>query len=445
MAFQTRDPSQAIITSVGSALNGDVLFDTLPVIRGTADAGNVVEIYDGVRFLGTTVAAADGVWSFTLVIPLKAGLHKFASIGVDSENNRGASSEVLSVVLSLPVVPAPSITGFLDHAGLSIVFDSATTESHLQVTGTGRPADVITVFDGAHLIGSAVTDSAGAWSLTPAVALTDGTHDFHAVASNAAGSQSAQSNHAGISIDTSTPGRAIINAVTDNVGPIQGPVDRGGLTDDALPIISGTGKAGNIITLYDQTTLLGTAHIDANGIWSIQPADSLAPSVHALTAIESTKAGTQGSPSAIFIFFVDTAHVLSAQASVLHDVAPDGPLDSAHTSGTVSSHHVFDTALGLKLATTKSSIVDPEIGQHGALKLSLADVLPPAESGLFQRAEPDQVRALDKSGLHTEGLDEAQWRLGGMPKDCGPMRDDNGHLVVQVDLLPQSGVDIVFH
>jgi hypothetical protein len=44
MALQTQDPSQAVITSVGTAVNGGTANSSTPVITGTADAGDMVSI-----------------------------------------------------------------------------------------------------------------------------------------------------------------------------------------------------------------------------------------------------------------------------------------------------------------------------------------------------------------------------------------------------------------
>uniref|UniRef100_UPI001BD6160D Ig-like domain-containing protein n=1 Tax=Caballeronia sp. dw_19 TaxID=2719791 RepID=UPI001BD6160D len=92
MAFQTQDPSQAVITSVGAALNGGTANSTTPVIKGTADAGDTVSIYDGVRLLGTALVDVNGTWSFTPSVALKGGSHSFAAIAQDSSGNFGASS-----------------------------------------------------------------------------------------------------------------------------------------------------------------------------------------------------------------------------------------------------------------------------------------------------------------------------------------------------------------
>jgi hypothetical protein len=448
MALQTREPSRAVITSVGSALNGGVLSEALPVVVGTADAGDTVEIYDGVRFLGTTVATADGAWSFALSIALKTGSHRFACIAVDDENNRGASSVLLNVTLIFPVESPPAITGFLDHGGVSIAFNSATTESHPQTIGTGKPGDVVTVFDGSHVAGSTVVDSAGQWSLIPAIALSDGAHDIYAVASNAAGSQSAQSNHAGISIDTSTPDRAVITTVTDHFGPVQGPVDKGGSTDDVLPVISGTGKAGNIITLYDQTTLLGTTTVDSNGVWSIQPADPLGPSVHALVAIESTQAGTQGTPSATYSFFVDS------QPAIVHShaVLVQEPASDSNHIGNLLSHDAieFSHAAGVTPAMPTFSVaqfsIDANI-EHGMLKLSYADVLPSFGRDLIPHNDHQRPEGATKAESQTAGLAEAEWHQHG--EDHAVSASHQAHAAIAnpilLTLLIEAPVETAVH
>ena len=452
MALQTRDPSRAVITSVGSAINGGVLSEALPVIAGTADAENIVEIYDGVRFLGTTVTTAEGVWSFTLSIALKAGVHKFASIAVDSENNRGASSEPLTVTLNFPIEPPPVITGFLDHGGVPIAFDSATTESHPQTIGTGKPGDVVTLFDGSHAVGSASVDSGGKWSITPAIAMFDGAHDIYAVASNAAGIQSAASNHAGISVDTSTPDRAVITTVTDHFGPIQGSVGDGGTTDDVLPVISGTGKAGNIITLYDQTTLLGTTYVDANGVWSMQPADPLGPSVHALVAIESTKAGTQGTPSATYGFFVDVQPAgIQSHALLLQEPA----LDSIHAASVLShdagqSSHASAAVSVTSISAAADVLIDGNngrSGQHGTLKLSYTDVLSSAEHDVIPHNDHQRLQVVGNTGSQTAGLAAAEWHLHGEMHgiNSGHQAHDFIANPVSLPLLTEAPVEMLVH
>src|SRR5471030_2010945 len=119
MALQTIDPSQAVITSVGSATSGGTSNSSKPVITCTADAGDIVKVYDGIKLLGSTTVAADGTWSFTPTADLKNGSHNFAAIANDGAGNFGASSAVVSVTVGTTVVApsAPGITALTDNVG----------------------------------------------------------------------------------------------------------------------------------------------------------------------------------------------------------------------------------------------------------------------------------------------------------------------------------------
>lgn len=82
MAFQTQVPSKAIIVSVGLAGEGGTTNGSKPVITGTADANTTINLYDGVRLLGTTIVSPSGEWSFTPFADLKTGKHQFTAISI---------------------------------------------------------------------------------------------------------------------------------------------------------------------------------------------------------------------------------------------------------------------------------------------------------------------------------------------------------------------------
>ncbi|GHK52745.1 hypothetical protein KPZU09_24810 [Klebsiella pneumoniae] len=59
--------------------------------------------------------------------------------------------------------------------------------------------------------------------------------------------------------------------VTDDVAQHTGPLTSGGLTNDATPALSGTAEAGSTVTIYDGSTVLGTAVADEDGHWRFTP------------------------------------------------------------------------------------------------------------------------------------------------------------------------------
>ncbi|MCX9999291.1 hypothetical protein LAD78_16670 [Klebsiella pneumoniae] len=59
--------------------------------------------------------------------------------------------------------------------------------------------------------------------------------------------------------------------VTMHVAQHTGPLTSGGLTNDATPALSGTAEAGSTVTIYDGSTVLGTAVADEDGHWRFTP------------------------------------------------------------------------------------------------------------------------------------------------------------------------------
>jgi hypothetical protein len=63
-----------------------------------------------------------------------------------------------------------------------------------------------------------------------------------------------------------------------------------GITSVATPAITGSGEPGDLVTLFDGTTAIGSATVGADG-WSVTPADPLADGSHTLTASQTDPAG----------------------------------------------------------------------------------------------------------------------------------------------------------
>jgi hypothetical protein len=98
-------PTESIAASPTVTYHG-VTYDTdrTPTISGTAEAGSTVTIKDGNTTLGSTVAGADGAYSFTLAdaSQLAGGTHQINVLATDLAGNTStASSQSLNVVCYL--------------------------------------------------------------------------------------------------------------------------------------------------------------------------------------------------------------------------------------------------------------------------------------------------------------------------------------------------------
>jgi hypothetical protein len=78
------------------------------------------------------------------------------------------------------------------------------------------------------------------------------------------------------------------------------------VTNVTLPTFTGTYAAGDTITLFEGTTVIGTGVVNASGQWSITAASKLADGVHKITAQASDAFGDVSPMSAALTMTVDT-------------------------------------------------------------------------------------------------------------------------------------------
>ncbi len=151
-------------------------------------------------------------------------------------------------------------------------------------------------------------DSNGDWNWTTPT-LTAGEHKFTVTATDAAGNVSGKSNEFVLTTDYTAPdgSKLAITGFEDSEGAVTGNIVSGGSSDDKQPVISGTGTAGDTITLYTTInsvkTLLGTTTVDANGTWklALDSSNALSEGLNSLSAVESDPAGNATSPSPAYV------------------------------------------------------------------------------------------------------------------------------------------------
>ena len=89
-----------------------------------------------------------------------------------------------AIVQDANATAVPIIASFSTDSG--IVGDGITNDNTLTLTGTAVANSTVKVFDGATQIGTATTNSSGAWSYTTGT-LTNSTHRFTVTATDASG------------------------------------------------------------------------------------------------------------------------------------------------------------------------------------------------------------------------------------------------------------------
>ncbi|MCD1125687.1 Ig-like domain-containing protein [Jinshanibacter sp. LJY008] len=289
--------------------------DTQPEIIGTSKAGSIIKVYDGATLLGSTTVDAEGNWSFTPATALSQGEHSITAKATDKTGNTSAATDAFMFTIDTVAPTKPTIESAEDNVGTitgPMSSGSYTDDSTPALSGKAEKDSTVNVYDGETLLGTTIADSNGQWTFTTD-ALTEGEHKFHVTATDKAGNVSDKSDDFVLTMDYTKPDESLlaITGVDDKVGLITGNVANGGATDDTRPTISGTGTKGDLITVYSKDStgnhVIGSATVDADGKWSMQPATALTEGLNDLTAVEIDAAGNATDPSAKYSIKLDTA------------------------------------------------------------------------------------------------------------------------------------------
>ena len=277
------------------------------LVTGTGKPGDTITLTDAAgNVIGTDVVDADGTWSVDPATDLPDGTQLVATASYDSDPGAGTSmverpQTATGVVDAIaPDAPPADIAASSDSGSSNT--DNLTNDTTPTITGTGTPGDTITVtFPTASGMPEVLTvkvDTNGSWSVTPTNPINSG--DVTVTATDPAGNVSPTTTLP-VTIDTTPPTLTAGLAQSSNTGSTADTI-----TADNTPTISGTGTAGDTITLKaPDGTVLGTVVVPAGGNWSITPTTPLPDGAQTLTAIATDPAGnTTSAPVALTI---DTA------------------------------------------------------------------------------------------------------------------------------------------
>lgn len=321
--------------------NGQLTKDTQPAISGTSEANAIITIKDGTTVLGTTTASPTGDWSFTPDSghALGQGSHNLTVTATDAAGNISNPSSVFTVVVDSVAPTAPLIVTVTDNTAPNIgpiTSGQPTNETRPAITGSGEVGSTIKIYDGSNPtpLGTATVGSGGTWSFTPPTALSSGSHNLTATATDPAGNVSAPSAIFNVVVDLAAPGTPAITNIADDVGTEKGDLTNDQSTDDTLPLISGTAEAGTTITIYDNGSIIGTVNASAtDGTWNFTPpvGSPLTNGNHAFTVTATDSAGNVSSLSNTFNIVVDTA---APTAPIVIQAFDDvGPVTGALVNG----------------------------------------------------------------------------------------------------------------
>lgn len=332
-------PNDAVIVRVADdvgtvqddILSGMSTDDTTPTLHGTGTAGDTITVYDTVNGvqtrLGTATVDPDGTWTFQPNPPLNPATHNITITATDPVGHTGAESApwIINVDVTPPV--NPGIGNAVDDEGADtglIKNGGSTDDSTPTLIGTGVEGDKITVIQDGNVIGTTYVDAEGKWEYPIENELPDDDYKFEIIVTDPSGNSSGKSEEFELTIDTEAPDAPVIVDVIDDQGDRTGRVEEGTTSDDASPLIRGTGEIGSLILIYDgnSRTPVGSARVDGDGNWECQILNPLPNGSHSLTAVAIDAAQNASTPSDAYDFDTLTGGVPSAPAinSIVDDV-----------------------------------------------------------------------------------------------------------------------------
>jgi Bacterial Ig-like domain len=300
---------------VGRTESGGNLYEYFPENTQSAEyVGVIGQDFPSHQILSTDHVAA-AAWggaggiSGTTLAAAGAGLLALGAAG------GGGGSSPLA-----PEQPASRpLAGVAPTSDTGILGDNVTRDATPSITGTGTPGATIEVTIGGQTLRTTVAAD-GTWSVTPTVALADGTYTAEVRQIDAQG-RTSEPAQVVVTIDTGMPSVAAVLATSSDSG-----IASDAVTNDATPTLSGIGKPGDTVTVViDGQTL--TTTVAADGTWSVTPATPLADGSYTAQVTVSDTAGN--STTASVPLTVDTT---IGAAAVLASGSDTGTASDAITS-----------------------------------------------------------------------------------------------------------------
>ncbi|MGY4286403.1 hypothetical protein ACVWXO_005623 [Bradyrhizobium sp. LM2.7] len=266
--------------STDSGVAGDMVTnDNALDLKGTAAAGSTVKIYDGSTQIGTATATSTGSWDYISQV-LTDAKHTLTATATNASGQTSAASAALTVTVDTQAPTAPTI-----------VSETVNSANQVVASGTAEANSAIKVYDGTTQVGTATTNSSGAWSVTTS-ALSAGSHALTAKATDVAGNVSAASTAVDPVIGSGTSGSTgsgTSGTVTSGTGTSGTGTSGTGasapaapkigsfstdsgvagdhITSDKTLTLAGSADANSTVKVFDGATQLGIVTADANGAW----------------------------------------------------------------------------------------------------------------------------------------------------------------------------------
>ena len=298
----TLDTIAPVVTAALTSDTGASPTDSLTTnarLHGTADANAAVTLKEGATTIVTVNADGTGAWSYAPL--LSDGQHTIIASETDTAGNTGTASVAFTLDSTAPAAPStPDLVPLSDSGAFNT--DNITNLGFPSFTGTGEDGATVTLLDNSTTIGTG-TIAGGAWSITATTALSQGTNSITATQTDVAGNTSAASIPLSVFLDTvapAAPSTPDLLALSDS-----GASSTDNVTNVRLPIFSGIGENGATVTLFDESTAIGTGTV-TGGTWSIAATTALSEGANRISAKQTDVAGNISVASSPLVVTLDT-------------------------------------------------------------------------------------------------------------------------------------------
>ncbi|GAP95481.1 Ig-like domain-containing protein [Leptolyngbya sp. NIES-2104] len=111
--------TQTISTDSGTSNSDRITKDKTPTLTGTAEAGSIVEIFNGNTLLGNEIVDINGDWSFTPAEDFADGTYTLTAKATDSAGNVSIASQPLQVTIDSTPPTVVADTGTATESGVA--------------------------------------------------------------------------------------------------------------------------------------------------------------------------------------------------------------------------------------------------------------------------------------------------------------------------------------
>ncbi|QOZ75352.1 hypothetical protein XH83_07805 [Bradyrhizobium sp. CCBAU 53351] len=293
-----------------------------------------------------TISLPSAVSSIKIFDPIK-GTTAIQTVSNVSSITVGLSADpiIIEIEQSSTTPPAPPAApqALSDPNIVNGYVNAVHNTAQQAITGIAQAGAIVTVYDNSFALGSTAADANGAWSFVLG-ALSDGSHQMTAVASNASGQMSAAS--------------AALNFIVDTIAPVPGIVNVVPTGSNSVTI-SGISTTDSSVSVYDNGKLIGTAS-STNGSWSLTTKLS-GSATHTLTETATDAAGNTGSALGVTLYSNQSKQTLTGGAG--SDVLIGGSGDKL-TGGAGSDVFVFNKGFGTEVITDFAPSTATTQGDH---------------------------------------------------------------------------------